>query len=243
MKEITSVNNEYIKYLIKLRDKKNRCIENKYLIEGFHLVEEAYQANVLEEILIVNEIDNYNNISKIKVSENIIKKLSTTMNPQNIIGVCKIKENQTILGTKLLLLDNINDPGNLGTLIRSSLGFEIDTIVLGLDCVDHYNDKVLRASQGAIFKINIVSRDLKEAILELKEKNITIIGTSLESSKFLQTIEKPNDYAIILGNEAKGIKQELLDMTDMNVKIEINESLESLNVSVAGSIIMYFLNN
>ena len=80
MKEITSVNNEYIKYLIKLRDKKNRCIENKYLIEGFHLVEEAYQANVLEEILIVNEIDNYNNISKIKVSENIIKKLSTTMN-------------------------------------------------------------------------------------------------------------------------------------------------------------------
>ena len=134
-------------------------------------------------------------------------------------------------------------PGNLGTLIRSSLGFGIDTIVLSEDCVDLYNEKVIRATQGAIFKINIIINDLKETITYLQKHDIKVFGTSLESSKFLQEYKVNNNYAILLGNEANGVKKELLQLTNDNIKIEIDNKLESLNVAVAGSIIMYYFNN
>lgn len=243
MKEINSLNNEYIKYISKLKDKKFRNSERKFIIEGHHLVNEAYKANVLKEILFIDDVYEYNNITKIKVTDAIIKKLSTTVNPQNILGICEIPNNKEIKGEKFLLLDNINDPGNLGTLIRSSLGFGIDTIVLGPDCVDLYNEKVIRATQGGIFKINIIVEDLEKVINELKQKQIKVFGTSLESSKYLQQFNKEDKYAILLGNEANGVKKQLLELTDTNIKIEINENLESLNVAVAGSIIMYYFNN
>lgn len=244
MKEIASINNEYIKSLIKLKEKKYRTEQKKFLIEGFHLVNEAYNTHCLETILVVDDsIQNqYQDITIIKVSYNILKKLSTTTSPQEIIGICNYQNNNSILGNKILLLDNINDPGNLGTLIRSGLGFNIDTIVLGLDCVDLYNEKVIRATQGAIFKINIINQDLNESIKYLKNNHIPIIGTSLQSSIDLKNIEKYKQYALILGNEAQGVKKELLKKTDINVKIITNPALESLNVAVAGSIIMYYLN-
>lgn len=243
MKEINSLNNEYIKYLFKLKEKKFRNQEKKFIIEGYHLVNEAYKANVLKEILITNDINEYNDISKIKVTDAIINKLSTTVNPQNILGICEIKDNKEIIGNKILLLDNINDPGNLGTLIRSSLGFDISTIVLSPDCVDLYNEKVIRSTQGGIFKTNIIVKDLEQVIDELKAKGINVFGTSLSSSKFLQEFEKEEKYAILLGNEANGVRESLLKLTNKNIKIEINEQLESLNVAVAGSIIMYYFNN
>lgn len=243
MKEISSVNNEYIKSLHKLKEKKNRIQEKKFLIEGFHLVEEAYKANKLIQILTTKYVSKFESIEQIIVSEPIIEKLSFTKNPQGIIGVCEMNSNNEIKGSKILLLDNVNDPGNLGTLIRSSLGFYIDTIVLSEDCVDLYNDKTIRATQGAMFNINIIVADLKNVIDVLQKQNIKVIGTSLQSSKNLKEIEKIDKYAILLGNEANGVKAELLEKTNFNVRIEMNNKLESLNVSVAGSIIMYYLNN
>lgn len=243
MKEISSVNNEYIKSLHKLKEKKNRIQEKKFLIEGFHLVEEAYKANKLIQILTTQYVSKFESIEQIIVSEPIIEKLSFTKNPQGIIGVCEMNSNNEIKGSKILLLDNVNDPGNLGTLIRSSLGFYIDTIVLSEDCVDLYNDKTIRATQGAMFNINIIVADLKNVIDVLQKQNIKVIGTSLQSSKNLKEIEKIDKYAILLGNEANGVKAELLEKTNFNVRIEMNNKLESLNVSVAGSIIMYYLNN
>lgn len=243
MKEITSVNNEYIKYLLKLNDKKNRYKEKKFIIEGYHLINEAYSAGLLQEILTVKKIDEYSDIPQIKVSEQIIQKLSSTVNPQGIVGICNMKSNKEILGTRILLLDNINDPGNMGTLIRSSLGFDIDTIIISEDCVDIYNNKTLRASQGSIFHSNIIVKDLNEAIRELKNNGIKVIGTSLSSSINLKECKLKNNYAILLGNEANGVREELLKLSDLNVKIEMNSKLESLNVAVAGSIIMYYFNN
>ena len=243
MKEITSINNEYIKYLLKLKEKKHRHLENKFLIEGYHLVNEADQAKVLKEVLVVNQTTEYEGVSIIKVTDQIIKKLSFTITPQDIIGVCEIPNNKEIIGSKILLLDNINDPGNMGTLIRSSLGFGISTIVLSDDCVDLYNEKVIRSTQGAIFKTNIIIDDLKRVIKRLKDKKINVYGTSLESSKYLQKYDVKDNYAILLGNEAQGVKKELLELTDENIKIEIDTKLESLNVAVAGAIIMYHFNN
>lgn len=243
MKEITSINNDYIKYLLKLKEKKYRHSEKKFIIEGYHLVNEAYQAKMLKEVLVIDDDEKFEGVSVIKVTDQIIKKLSSTITPQNIIGICDISNEKEIKGKKILLLDNINDPGNLGTLIRSSLGFGIDTIVLSEDCVDLYNEKVIRATQGAIFKINIIINDLKETIEYLQKHDIKVFGTSLESSKFLQEYKVNNNYAILLGNEANGVKKELLQLTNDNIKIEIDNKLESLNVAVAGSIIMYYFNN
>lgn len=244
MKEISSLNNEYIKYLYKLKDKKNRYKESKFIIEGFHLVEEAYKTNCLLEILTINELSNYSDINQIIVNETIIEKLSSTKNPQDVIGICEMKKHNQLHGEKMLILDNVNDPGNMGTLIRSSLGFDIDTIIISDDCVDIYNEKTIRATQGSFFNSNIyVSNDLEKTIKELKERNIKIIGTSLQSSVDLKNIKNLNRYAILLGNEANGVKNKLLNLTDINVKIEMNKKLESLNVAVAGSIIMYYLNN
>lgn len=245
MKEITSINNEYIKSLMKLKEKKYRAEQKKFLIEGYHLVNEAYNSHCLEAILVTDEkIHNqYKDIDAIKVNSNILKKLSFTTSPQEIVGICSCKSDNGIRGSKILLLDNVNDPGNLGTLIRTGLGFNIDTIILGLDCVDLYNDKVIRATQGAIFKINIITQDLNESIQYLKSNNIPVIGTSLQSSIDLKNSNITNKYGLLLGNEAQGVKKELLKQTDMNVKIITNPALESLNVAVAGSIIMYYFNN
>lgn len=241
MKKIESVNNEYIKKLAKLKEKKYRDLEGKFLVEGYHLVNEA--KDYLQEVLIIKEEDKIEGINNILVTENIIEKLSSVKTPQKIIGVCKCIENNVLKGDRYLILDNIQDPGNLGTLIRSALGFNIDTIVASRDTVSIYNDKVIRSTQGAIFHINYVLGDLEEIIKKLKEKHITVISTSLKSSVPLKEIKEKNieKYAIILGNEGNGVQEEIQKLADINVKIEMNEKLESLNVSSAGAIIMYSL--
>jgi TrmH family RNA methyltransferase len=241
IKEITSLTNPYIKSLEKLYDKKVRDNEKQYLIEGYHLVKEAINSHVLETVLISNNDDEVEGIENILVPYEIIKKLSKTKTPQGIIGVCKIKESSELLGDKVLLLDGVNDPGNLGTLIRSALGFNFNDIIISNNTVDVYNDKVLRSTQGAHFKVNIIRRDLIDAIKELKANNYMVIGT-LDSQTDLQSIKIKTKYAVILGNEANGISPEVLKQTDVSVRIGMSDQLESLNVSVAGSIMMYYLN-
>lgn len=238
MKKINSVNNDYIKELSKLKNKKYRDELGLFIVEGYHLVKEA--KNYLVDVLITDENDKVEEVNNILVTEDIIRKLSFSQTPQKIIGVCKMKENE-LSGSRYLLLDNIQDPGNLGTLIRTALGFGIDTIVSSLDTVDIYNDKVLRASQGALFHINYIKGDLFEIIPKLKLRGIKVIGTSLKSSVDLKKIDYSDNFAVILGNEGCGVREEVLNLTDVNVRIEMSEKLESLNVAIAGSIIMYYL--
>lgn len=247
IKEITSANNPYIKDLYKLKEKKYRNLNKRFIIEGFHLVKEAYLKGVLKEVLFVYENDikdiNSSNINLIKVSIDVINKLSETTNPQSIMGICEIKDVSIDYQkyNKLLILDGVNDPGNLGTLIRTALGFNIDLIVCSLDTVDIYNSKSIRATQGALFALPIVYRDLNKELDIIKENNIKIVGSSLESKTSLSEIKKIDRYAIVLGNEAKGVKESTLEKTDINIIINTNSKLESLNVSVAGAIIMYEL--
>lgn len=248
IKEIQSVNNPYIKDLAKLKEKKYRNINKKYIVEGFHLVKEAYLKNVLKEVLYVDALDikeiNNPNISFIKVNKEVINKLSDTTNPQSIMGICEIKDVEIDYNDydHLLILDGVNDPGNLGTLIRTALGFNIDLIVLSKDTVDLYNSKSIRATQGAMFALPIIYRDLEKELDLIKRSNIKIIGTSLNTNNKLDSLEKIDRYAIVLGNEARGAKESTLEKTDINVIIETNKKLESLNVSIAGAIMMYELN-
>ena len=156
------------------------------------------------------------------------------------MGICKKIEEKEI-GKKLVILDGVQDPGNLGTIIRSSVAFNIDTIILSKTCVDLYNSKVLRATQGMIFNINIIERDLEEIIPKLKENNYKVYGTKVNGGKSLKDIEKTDKFAIIMGNEGNGVKPEILDMCSDYIYIDMNKSCESLNVGVATSIILYEL--
>ena len=239
MKKITSLTNEYVKELVKLHDKKYRDDKRKFIIEGYNLISEAKEA--LETVLIVDEKDMVTGIENILVTEEIINKIAFTKTPQKIIGICNYLEDFKLTGERFLLLDQLQDPGNVGTLVRSALGFAIDLVIFSKGSVDIYNDKFIRATQGALFKIKIITGDLPEIILELKKQEVKIIGTSLSSSVSLEAITSEKKYALVLGNEANGVSKELLELTDVNVKIAINPLLESLNVGVAGGIILHYL--
>lgn len=238
---IESLDNDKIKYLKKLKLKKYINEENKFLVEGFHLVEEALKKDiVLELILLKNTKINYNG-EKTFVSISVMKELSFLETITPVIAVCKKMNNDVLLGNKIVILDGIQDPGNVGTIIRNAVAFNVDTIIFSRDSVSMYNEKVIRGSQGMIFNINIITKDIKEIINELKGKGIKIIGTSLKDSKELSELKKLESYAVIFGNEGSGIKQEILDLCDELVNIEINDKCESLNVGVASGIVLYYL--
>ena len=232
---IDSLDNKKIKEIASLKIKKYRDQYGLFLIEGKHLVDEAKKSGLLEEVILLD--DEYDFDKKLIVSEKVMKKLSFQDSLPSIMGVCKIKDNK-LIGSKYLLLDGIQDPGNLGTIIRSSLAFGVDTIVLSKDSVDLYNDKVISSTQGMIFHINIIRCDLEDVINKIKG-DIIIIGTSLGESTPLRMLEKKDRFALIVGNEGNGVKKEILDLCDDIVRIEMNKDVESLNVGVATSIILY----
>ena len=155
-----------------------------------------------------------------------------------VIGVCRIKENE-IKGNKIVLLDNIQDPGNLGTIIRSCVAFSIDTLIL-VNCVSQYNSKVLRAAQGLNFYLNIVNSSY--SILDKLKNNYRIIGTRLNEAKELKNVAKYEKFVIIMGNEGTGISNLSKSMCDEYIYIPMNNNCESLNVGVATSIILYEMN-
>ena len=140
------------------------------------------------------------------------------------------------------MLDDINDPGNLGTLIRSAAALGYDYVISSPNSVDYYNDKTIRASQGSIFKIKLLKSPSDETIKVLKENKVYIVGTSLKNSSPLSKLNKYNKLAVIFGNEAHGISEKILNLTDINICLPMKNDVESLNVSIASGIIMYELN-
>ena len=236
----SSKDNKKIKYIKKLNDKKYRDEFNEFIIEGEHLVREAYKCGLLKEIVLLEGFTIDIDIPYIEVTDSIMKYISNLDTPCNILGICK-KKNDKLTGNRLLLLDDIQDPGNMGTIIRSCVAFNMDTIVLNKGCVDIYNPKVLRATQGMIFNVNIITEDLDEFIKNIKGE-YKILGTDVNNGKSLKDIEKVEKFAIIMGNEGKGVKSNLLDLCDEYIHIDMNKNCESLNVAVATSIILYELN-
>ena len=235
----SSVNNSKIKELAKLKTKKNRDKTRIFLVEGAHLVKEAYNSGYLKELLLLENINFRLDIETNYITENVLKYLSSVETPTGIIGICEFKK-MSLKGRRLLILDSIQDPGNLGTIIRSSVAFDIDTIIINDKCADIYSDKVIRSSQGMIFKTNIIKRNLYDFLKEIKGK-IPIYGTKVTGGKDLKTLEKISDFAIIMGNEGNGVDPKLLDVCDEYLYIPMNNNCESLNVGVATSIILYEL--
>lgn len=248
MKIIKSLQNEQIKIIGRLKNKKHRLETNQFIVEGPHLVQMAIESNRLLTLIITqDEIISYKKylekIDTLIVSKSIINKLSFSKSPQNVMGVAMIQESSLIEGNKIIVLDNVQDPGNVGTLLRSALAFDFDQVILSSNCVDLYNDKVVRASQGAIFKIATLSEDLEDVYKQLKKQDYQIIATSLnDKSMPLNNLQTKAKFAIVLGNEGSGVSKTSLDNASVVVKIKMSSKIDSLNVGVAGSIVMYELN-
>ena len=241
---ITSLENERIKNYIKLKDKIYRKRTNTFIVEGLHLVLEAYKSGNLIELIIEKDEVLPLDVPTIFVTNEIISRLTSLDNPVTVLGLCKIDDNKEIKGEKILMLDGVQDPGNLGTIIRSSVAFNVDTIVLGSNTVDLYNPKVVRATQGMLFHTNIINADLKETIGELKKQEIPIYGTKVEYGEDVRNFPSKDKkrYGLVVGNEGAGVSNEVLELCDKYIYIDMNEKVESLNVSIATSIILYELN-
>ena len=238
---ITSTNNNTIKTLIKLKQKKYRNQFGYYLIEGEHLVNEALKANQVECIITTKPLKS--NLEVIEVSEEVMAKLAFTKSPSNIMAKCKIDSNNELMMKKrYLILDDLQDPGNIGTLIRSALAFGIDQVILSKNCVDLYNDKLLRAMQGANFYISCIYGDLTEIIEKLQANGVVVVGSALEYGQDIILIKKTEKMAFIVGNEGNGMNQNILDKCDYIGYIPI-QTIESLNVAIAGIILMYHFSN
>ena len=206
-------------------------------VNKLYLVEEAMKAKQVECLISTKDITS--DLPIVIVSNEVMSKLSFTKSPQFIMAKCKIKkENKLIDGKRYLILDDLQDPGNIGTLIRTALAFSIDQVILSNNCVDLYNDKLLRSMQGANFHINCIYDDLKTVISTLKKNNVKIIGSALENGQDIKQIKISEKMAFIVGNEGNGMNKDILQECDYVGYIPIN-TIESLNVAIAGSIMMY----
>ena len=251
MKHIQSSKNPVVKQWKKLLTKKERDLTRTYIIEGFHLVEEALkQEDTVLELIVVEGTDlpqkwTVDSVSMTMVSEEVGKALSDTETSQGVFAVCKQKEDEHDIdkAATFMLLDGLQDPGNIGTIIRTADAAGIDMVVLGKGTVDPYNPKVLRSAQGGHFHIPIIRGDLNETISKLKERDIPVYGTALENGVEYTTINPQSSYALIVGNEGNGMSKDLLTETNQNLYIPIYGKSESLNVAIAAGVLLYYFKN
>lgn len=248
MKRIQSTGNPLVKQLKKLHTKKEREKTGTYLIEGWHLVEEALKSQVEIITVIMREDEelpqrwDVGNAEIIEATPEVIAAIGDTETPQGIIAVCKMdRKNPPETISTALLIDNVQDPGNVGTLIRTADSAGIDVVILGHGTADLFNSKVIRASQGSMFHLPIIKGDLSEWIDRLKQAELKVFGTALEGAVPYREIQNEERFALIVGNEGRGVAQTLLEKTDQNLYIPIYGKAESLNVSIAAGVLLYHL--
>lgn len=235
--KIESLQNKKVKEWTKLQEKKYRDEMGLFLIEGDHLILEAKKKKLVVTLIGLESYEKKEELDYI-VTPNVMKKLTSQVTPSNVIAICKKIESKLPFGN-ILLLDGIQDPGNLGTIIRSAVAFSYDTIILSEDCVDYYNEKVIRSTEGMFFHNNLIKGNLKEEIKHLKEKGYKIYGTNVKNGQNLKEISFETKKAIVIGREGSGIKEDLISYFDENIYIPMNRECESLNAAMSASIIMY----
>ncbi|BDH62538.1 23S rRNA methyltransferase [Lysinibacillus sp. PLM2] len=249
MKRIESTQNALVKHWKKLVTmRKEREKTGEFIIEGFHLVEEALKNKQQIIQLIVREgVDlpllwSIDNVMIIEVTDTVAKEIAETETSQGVFAHCKqlnVTENDMQNWNKILLVDAVQDPGNVGTMIRTADAAGMDAVILGKGSADAYNPKTVRAAQGSHFHIPVVRGDLLEWVDQLKGKGVPVYGTALDDAIDYTAVEKSDSFAVIMGNEGSGIHPQLLDRTDQNVIIPILGQAESLNVAVATGILLY----
>lgn len=250
---IESLQNNLIKKLVSLKQKKSRQKYKLFLVEGIRFINEIPNNWEVEQY-VVSESFEKKYLDKIKqlkskskvytVTDSIFKSISDTDTPQGIIATC-IQKNFNISdvicdNAFLIIADNLQDPGNLGTIIRTADAAGATGVLLSQNTVDLYNPKTLRATMGSIFHIPIIQNiDISETILDLKSNNITVIASSLKATTTPYLVNLKKSVAVIVGNEANGVDENILNKADVLVKLPLVGRAESLNVSVASGILLY----
>lgn len=233
---ITSLQNQKIADLLKLDRKKDRDASGLFVVEGPHLVKEAVDAGLCVTVFAVVD-PGYPDVETILVSDTVMNKIAATFTPQGVLAVVR-RPPARPAGDRILLLDHIQDPGNMGTLLRSALAFGFDTVVCD-ECVDPFNQKTLRATQGAIFRLHLSESPIPAFLAQ--NADVAVYGTDPHDGIPLDAFRPhPGRIAVLLGNEGAGIHANLLGMTKQNIRIE-TVAVESLNVAVAGAIVMHRL--
>ncbi len=249
MKRIESSQNALVKHWKKLvTTRKERDQSKEFLVEGFHLVEEALKSNGTILALITRdgvEIPqdwSIEGVKLVEITEAIAKEISETGQSQGIYAHCRQPEHAEedySKWKKLLLIDAVQDPGNVGTMIRTADAAGMDAVILGVGTADSYNSKTVRSAQGSHFNIPIVKGDLIEWTAKAKEAGIQVLGTGLKNAVNHSDIWPQAEFALIVGNEGSGVNPDLLEMADNTVKIPMYGKAESLNVAVATGILLY----
>lgn len=254
MQRITSKENEFIKHVKKLKDKKHRDMSNEYVIEGIKLVAEAIQEKApIKQIILCDDCEKNAMIPKdlmyeiaknecIYVTEKIFKYLSEVQTPQGILAIIERKSKDTEIDYTqdvIVALDDVQDPGNLGTILRTVDSIGLTQILVSKGTADAYNPKVVRSTMGAIFRVKIIEcEDLKQTLKEIKKHKFKVVVSSLQAQNTIYDINY-NKKIIVIGNEANGVEPKIQELADEKVKIPMLGKTESLNASVATGIILY----
>jgi TrmH family RNA methyltransferase len=257
MLTITSAQNPIIKEVKLLKERKFRELHKKYFIEGDKFVEEALlYPNEIDYIIISENFKNIHNISTIQSFSNLHKKKLFIISDKLFVDISDTKTPQGILATMhqrtpplkelspsssfIVILDQTSDPGNLGTIIRTADAAKVDGILISKDSVDIYNPKVLRSTMGSIFHLPIYKYNTFDDVKNLlKAYNFNILTTHLKATKSIYDWDFKLKTAIIIGNEANGVSEKILEQSDHLIKIPMPGKAESLNAAVATSVIIY----
>ena len=250
---ITSKNNDTVKFILSLSDKSTREHTGCFFVEGKRAVIEAVDANVVKQIIISQEFEKSKDFLAIKnlhipviiFSDALFKHISETKTPQGILAVCKIKKYDLQIVLKeekaILLLEDVRDPGNMGTVIRTAAAAGFGAVIASDGCVDIYNPKVVRSTVGCLFKIKTIQckGNFCNIADEVKHKGFKLYAAHPRGGKDLFNTDFSEKNAIVLGNEANGLSNALLKQCDSLVTISMAKGVESLNASVAAALMMY----
>ncbi|WP_294373279.1 RNA methyltransferase [uncultured Clostridium sp.] len=249
---IESKDNNLFKETRKLKERKNRNKAGRYIIEGFRLVQEAFKAGLdIEYMIVTSEGKEKMNVhlkeyiddsTKIyEMSNSLFNELVSTEKPQGIAAVVSMDEKPLdIDGEFYLLCDKVQDPGNLGTIIRTAHAVKADGVILTKGTVDIYNEKTIRSTMGSLFYVPVHYDDDNMSLVKLlKDKNFKIVVTSLDTDKDFFQEDLRGKVLLTVGNEGNGVSDEVYKLSDTKVKIPMPGNAESLNVAIATSVIMY----
>ncbi|MEC1180446.1 RNA methyltransferase [Metasolibacillus meyeri] len=247
MKRIESTQNALVKHWKKLvTTRKEREKSQEFIVEGFHLIEEALKnKEQIVQIIVKDNVDlpllwPIDDIEIVQVNDVVAKELAETEQSQGVFAHCKqLKIEGMNDWRKVLLVDAVQDPGNIGTMIRTADAAGLDAVILGKGSADAFNPKTLRSAQGSHFHIPVVRGDLAEWVENLQDEGVAVYGTALENAVSYKEIQATDAFALIVGNEGSGISPQLLAKTDQNIIIPILGQAESLNVAVATGILLY----
>lgn len=255
---ITSSSNTIIKEIKSLHRKKDRWTKKSFFVEGIRAVEESILSNAKISYIVYSDMLFHTKggeelLNKIHtgtykinyISDKLFNEVSDTEKPQGILAVVEfdLKAIDDIVKEKenfIILLDRVQDPGNMGTIIRTADSFGSNGIIVTEGCVDIFNPKTIRSTMGSIFHIPLLYyKSASDAIMDLKDKGIRVVTTSLEAKEYCFDVDFKSDFALIIGNEASGVSDEVIAGSDLLIKIPMPGDAESLNAAIASSVIMY----